>query len=358
MAVGDVRGVLQYVPLFRGRTFVVLFDKGLLPEPAVAETLLDLKALQEIGVQLVIGVLGGDVDDLADWATELEIKFARAEAGPGAPERCLAECRTILDRGQAALLDCQEIDPLGSEMVSVSRGVGAAKLISLVNGVGVVRDGTPFHAVASSAVAELEGEIEGKPLLQAAAVACEAGVPRVHLLDGRRQGVLADELFSNEGVGTMVHADSYREVHPLREEEIPELLAMIGRSVRAAHLVPRDYEEIVQKASDFLVLCVDDNVVGCVALHIYGEVGEVACLYVKQSHEGLGYGRDLVAAAEQRAMEQGMERVFALTNRAAAFFESLGYRECAVDRVPDERRVKFEESTRDSVVLEKGLIPL
>ena len=66
MAIGDVRGVLQYVPLFRGRTFVVLFDEGLLPQPAVAETLLDLKALQEIGVRLVIGVLGGDV---APWRT-------------------------------------------------------------------------------------------------------------------------------------------------------------------------------------------------------------------------------------------------------------------------------------------------
>ena len=75
MPVGDVRAVLQYVPLFRGRTFVVLFDEGLLPEPAVAETLLDLHALQTIWVQLVIGVLGGDVDELANWATELEIKF-------------------------------------------------------------------------------------------------------------------------------------------------------------------------------------------------------------------------------------------------------------------------------------------
>ena len=54
MAIGDVRGVLQYVPLFRGRRFVVIFDEGL-PEPAVAEALLDLKALQEVGVNLVIG---------------------------------------------------------------------------------------------------------------------------------------------------------------------------------------------------------------------------------------------------------------------------------------------------------------
>ena len=81
MAVGDVRGVLQYVPMFRGRTFIVVLDEGL-PEFAVAEALLDLKALQEVGVNLVIAVAGDDraVALAADRAMDLEIKFARAEA--------------------------------------------------------------------------------------------------------------------------------------------------------------------------------------------------------------------------------------------------------------------------------------
>jgi amino-acid N-acetyltransferase len=142
----------------------------------------------------------------------------------------------------------------------------------------------------------------------------------------------------------------------LREEDIPELLAMIGRSVRRAHLVPRDYDEIVERRPDFLVLSVDDNVVGCVAVHSYaGNVGEVACLYVKQSHEGIGYGHTLVAAAEEKARALGLERVFALTNRASQFFVSLGYRECPLERVPEARRKKLVESSRQSAVLEKDL---
>jgi amino-acid N-acetyltransferase len=92
-------------------------------------------------------------------------------------------------------------------------------------------------------------------------------VPRVHVLNGRRQGVLVDELFSNEGVGTMVHADSYRMIRPLREEDIPELLGMIGRSVRRTKLVERTYEDIQSRIGDFHVMTIDDNVVGCVALH-------------------------------------------------------------------------------------------
>lgn len=355
MAVGDVRGTLQYVPMFRGRTFVVVLDEGL-PEFAVAEALLDLKALQEVGVNLVIAVVGEKKGGgaVAERAMDIEIKFARVET--------LDEVASVLERGQAAMMNCRAGRVLGEEMSSLGTGVDAAKLIGLVNGPGVLRDGQPLHAVSCSALADLGevpekgGAIEGVELLEEAAAACQAGVPRVHILDGRRQGVLAEELFSNEGVGTMVHADSYRQVRALREDDVPELLAMIGRSVRASHLVPRDYDEILEKAEDFLILCVDDNVVGCVALHRYGEnPAEVACLYVKQSHEGLGYGRALVESVEERARGLGISSVFVFTSRAVPFFENLGYDSASMDIVPNERARKFEESNRGSEVLAKEL---
>ena len=69
----DVREVLQYIPQFRGKIFFVLIEAGLLPEPAVAETLLDLAVLEDLGVKLVLGVLGGDLKDLYDWTLECEI---------------------------------------------------------------------------------------------------------------------------------------------------------------------------------------------------------------------------------------------------------------------------------------------
>lgn len=353
MAVGDVRAVLQYVPLFRGRAFLLLFDSDL-PESAVAEALLDVKALQEVGVHLVIGVLGDNPGEIADRATEIEIKFTPLPA-EGDPGEVVESCRRILQRGQAALLDWRGQSPLGEEVVGLGRELQAAKLIVLLNGPGVTRDGSPLHAVSTSQVPEVISTVTHGELLRAAAEACAQGIPRVHVLDGRRQGVLADELFSNEGVGTMVHADSYREVRELREEDIPELLAMIGRSVRRAHLVPRDYDEIARRGEDFLVLCVDDNVVGCVAVHPFERIGEIACLYVKQSHEHLGYGRELVSAAEEKARAAGLPEVFALTNRAAPFFESLEYQRAGVEVVPAERRHKLEASSRESAVLRKSL---
>lgn len=354
----DVREVLQYVPQFRGRRFLVLIEAGLLPEPAVAETLLDLAVLEDLGVQLVLGVLGGDLADLYDWTLECEIKAARVRAPMGDP-KAVEETKAILARGQSAVIDASASAPLDSGVVDFARGLGVAKVIALLEQ-AILIDGAPAHAIRASEAEALaqRADSAGVELLLSAAAACRSGIPRVHVLNGRRHGVLVDELFSNEGVGTMVHADSYREIRPLREEDIPELLGMIGRSVRRTKLVERTYEDIQSCIGDFSVMAIDDHVVACVALHPYPEeaCGEVACLYVKQAHEGHGYGMDLVRHAEQVARERGIPRVFALSNRAAGFFTGkLGYQQAGIEALPQPRRQQYEASGRDSLVFSKDL---
>lgn len=354
----DVREVLQYIPQFRGRIFLVLIEAGLLPEPAVAETLLDLAVLEDLGVKLVLGVLGGDLKDLYDWTLECEIMAARVAAPIGKPG-AVSETREILARGQSAIIDASASSPLAAEVVDFARALGVSKVIALLEE-AILIDGAPAHAVRASDVAGLISRTDecGAALLQAAADACRSGVPRVHVLNGRRQGVLVDELFSNEGVGTMVHADSYRVIRPLREEDIPELLGMIGRSVRRTKLVERTYEDIQSRLADFHAMTIDDNVVGCVALHEYPSenTAEVACLYVKQAHEGRGYGEELVKYAEKTAREKSILRVFALSNRAAGFFTGkLNYTQASVEALPEKRRAQYEASGRDSLVFSKVL---
>ncbi len=355
---GDVRAVLQYIPQFRGKIFFVLIDAGLLPEPAVAETLLDLAALEDVGVKLILGVLGGDIADLYDWTLECEIMAARLPQPLGHPD-AVAGAKAILARGQTAIVDASSNDPLDPQVVDFALGIGAVKLIALLEE-AILIDGEPVPAVHAGLAEELaaSGKVSGADLLRSAAEACRRGMPRVHVLNGRRQGVLVDELFSNEGVGTMIHADSYREIRSLREEDIPELLGMIGRSVRRTKLVARTYEDIQSKIGDYHVMTIDDNVVGCVALHEYpGEnAGEIACLYVKLNHEGRGYGVDLVRHAESLARAKGLPRVFALTTRAADFFEQrVGYVLRGPEILPGSRRLLLEESGRDSKVFEKVL---
>lgn len=355
----DVREVLQYIPQFRGKVFFVLIEAGLLPEPAVAETLLDLAVLEDLGVKLVLGVLGGDLNDLYAWTLECEIMAARVLRPLTDPE-AVRETLDILARGQSAVVDASTTGPLDLPVVEFARGIGVAKIITLLEE-AILIDGAPAHAIRAADAEALATRTDavGAGLLRAAAAACHLGVPRVHVLNGRQQGVLVDELFSNEGVGTMVHADSYRMIRELREEDIPELLGMIGRSVRRTKLVERTYEDIQGRLGDFHVMTIDDNVVGCVALHEYcaEACAEVACLYVKRAHEGRGYGLELVRHAEAIARQRGIPRVFALSNRAADFFAvQLGYSPATVEALPARRREQYEASGRDSLVLSRELV--
>lgn len=353
----EVREILQYIPQFRGQVFLVLIEAGLLPEPAVAETLLDLAVLEDLGVKLILGVLGGDLADLYDWTLECEIMAARVKHPIHNPEST-KETRDILNRGQSPIIDCSTVEPLDDAVVEFAGILGVKKIICLLDQ-AILIDGEPAHAIRAAEAPTLLNRTDsiGQHLLTAAANACSHGIPRIHVLNGRRQGVLVDELFSNEGVGTMIHADSYRIIRELREEDIPELLGMIGRSVRRTKLVARNYEDIQSAIDDYRVMTIDDNVVGCVALHPYPSeaCGEIACLYVKHAHEGRGYGVELVQHAERLAHEKNIPRVFVLTNRAADFFTRLGYEEAHVDDLPKIRRAQFEASGRDSRVFTRSI---
>lgn len=347
MSWGDVRGLLQYVPQFRGKVFVIVIDS---PVQALADTMLDLVSLQNIGVRLVIASTVHSHDDLLDRAAEVELKYSSTIVGMEASQPDALEA---LGRGQALVMDIGLQDPLAPEVAAFARSLEASKLIVLKKGEqiqllpqGAIRAGDVEAAVAS-----------GQPeVLQAAARACQEGVDRVHLLNGSDPSALLSELFSNEGSGTMVYADSYRVIRPLADEDIVELLGMIGRSVRNECLVPRDYADIAKNIGDYSVMDIDGNVVGSVAVLRYPEsdAAEVACLYVKQSHEGLGYGAELVRYAENEASKLGASSIFALTNRAAGFFQNqLGYVEIPLDKIPAQRRQQLLASGRDSRVFGK-----
>jgi len=341
----DLRAVLQYVPFFRGKTFVLVIDAARMPELALAEALLDLIALQQIGVKLVLVSIGNGKAQIDQLLIDGELKWQLAEFEKD-------QVGSILDRGQLVLIEKPELERLGDELVEFTSSLGAFKLIVFLS-----EQVSGGNAISSEDARKWDGE--GQALLHRAAEVCILGVPRVHLLNENHQGVLMDELFSNEGVGVMVYADDYLSIHPIAPDDISELLAMVGRSMRDAHLVPRSYEEIESLLDDFLVMTIDDNVVGCVALHCSEEpkCAEIACLYVKQSHGSQGYGKLLVKAAEQQARELGIPWVFALSNRAIDFFvKQLGYEPCPIKVIPTSRQARMRSTTRESLVIRKTII--
>lgn len=323
---------------------MVVVNVDQMTELALAEAVLDLIALQQVNVRLVVVSIGEKDEGIDYLLIDRELKWQRVVEGETSVDE-------ILDRGQLALVDAPGRDPLGDEVVALAIEVKATKLISLIP-----KPSKIMNAISQEDALAWSGPDAG--LFHRAGQICARGIPRVHLLNQAHQGVLMDELFSNEGVGVMVYADDYLSIRAIERDDISELLAMVGRSMRDAHLVPRSWDQIEENLGDFLVLTVDGNVVGCVALHpsLDPRCGEVACLYVKQNHGGQGYGHLLVEAAEQRAREIGLPWVFALSTRAADYFtESLGYEISSIDEIPRERRERLIASGRESVIIRKEL---
>jgi amino-acid N-acetyltransferase len=179
----------------------------------------------------------------------------------------------------------------------------------------------------------------------------------VHLLDGMQNEALLSEIFSHEGIGTMVYSNEYQQMRRALKKDVRALMVLIKESIANAELVKRTRAELTSMLDDYWLLEIDRNLVGCVALHFYPEshAAELACLYVAKSHESQGYGQKLMAFAEQLAAKKGASCLFALSTQAYNFFQQKGgFTEVSPEELPPERRKRWELSGRNSKVMRKA----
>ncbi len=251
-----------------------------------------------------------------------------------------------------------------SVALAVAQALRAVKLVFITTAQGLFWRGQLIRQIM---VAELETLLEkhradfapeSLSKAQHAAAACRSGVQRVHIINGREDEGLLAEVFSNEGVGTLVYADEYQQIRPARKKDVRAILALTRQAVQSEELLKRTRANIEKSLSDFYIFEIDQNPVACVALHAWPESGkgELACLYVSPSHENQGIGRKLIQFVEAKAREAGLTELFALSTQAFTYFQSkAGFVEGSPDDLPPARREKYEQSGRNSKVLIKKL---
>ena len=83
-----------------------------------------------------------------------------------------------------------------------------------------------------------------------------------------------------------------------------------------------------------IVADADRRIVGAAAVEAHGEAGLLRSVVVSRERRGEGLGRALVAAAERVARRGGATDLYLLTETAADWFSSLGYRAIGRDQVP------------------------
>jgi amino-acid N-acetyltransferase len=419
----DLRGILQYVPKFRDKTFIIAVDGGVVTDDNFANILMDIAVLWSLRIRVVL-VHGAsaqirelaeerglspsnlDGDGVTDPATlDLALQAANRLTheileGLSVNDLRAASTNAVLAHpcgilrgvdqqltGRVERVDVEllqgllqsgvvpVVPPLGFDgeghtfrlnsdavALELARALGAVKLVFITTIDGLYLDGRLVRqAIVGDVAAALQaGSVPGEMASKArhAVAACNAGIERVHVINGHVEEGLLAEVFSNEGIGTLIHANEYRQIRPARRRDIPSIQSLISGSVESEELLPRSRATIERQLLDYYLYEIDQNPVACVALHIYPEAGagELACLHVRPSHENQGIGRRMIQFVESRARELGLGRVFALSTQTFTYFTLKGgYLEGGPEDLPSSRRERYEQSGRRSKVLIKPL---
>lgn len=194
--------------------------------------------------------------------------------------------------------------------------------------------------------------------LPCAARACRQGVARTHLISRHLDGALLQELFTREGVGTMVRADIPDVLRAATEADIPGLIRLIEPLEAEGILVRRDRDLLRKEILRFWVLEYQDQIIGSVALYPFTEEAsaELACLAINPQQRNFGRGDSLLRHVERQARERGIRRLFLLSTRTGQWFEERGFRETTVQELP-RRKQELYNYERRSKVFVKDLAP-
>lgn len=418
MKFGDLRGILQYVPQFRGRTFVVAIDGAVIASENFANVLLDLAVLHSLNVKLAVvhgaglqisqlaeerGLGGGTYDGCGptdgpaldvsiDAVSRLTNKLMQDLSAVGLRAATANAVRAnpagILDgedmgftgridrvdgQGLSSFIDegmLPVIPPIGFDgkggtlrvnsdavAIAVAEALGASKILFLTSAGATTIADRQLSVAEARTMSEAPEQTTSRlaSMLGFASQACSDGIDRVHILDGDHDESLLAELFSNEGVGTMVYRDDYRQIRGASASDVAEVVSLIRGAVHNKELVQRRRSDILENIGDYHVLELDGNIVGTVAVHVMGDDAELACLFIKRNHEASGHGKRLASYAELVAGERGAQRLFALSTQASGFFKKLGYRECGEGDLPESRARALAESGRNSRVFCKDV---
>jgi len=243
-------------------------------------------------------------------------------------------------------------DLLAAEL---AEALNATKIIYLTPHEGLELNGKLQHQIAATtlrAVLESKPESINEPMRSPAAhavKAVETGTPRIHLLDGRLMDGLLNEIFSNEGVGTLIHGNEYQQIRQATKRDVRAIYNLTRQAVKREELLYRTQAAIEKNIDQF----------ASVSLHLFpdkSKSAELGSLYVMPFYHHRGIGKKMVDYACMMAKERGATTVIALSTQAISFFTSVvGFEEADKDVLPESRLKAYEDSGRNSRVLVRKL---
>jgi amino-acid N-acetyltransferase len=286
-----------------------------------------------------------------------------------------ATIRRAIDIGALVLLSPFGFSPTGEafnltmEEVATATAVAlqADKLMFMTEIAGIREDlDDPESAIDTElALAEARRLLAKLPLptqpsepafyLQHCVRACEGGVERSHILPYAADGAVLLEIFTHDGVGTMVVDEKLESLHEATADDVGGILQLIEPFERDGTLVKRSRTEIERDITTYTVIEHDGIIFGCAALYAYPEArtAEMAALTISPQVQGQGDGERILKRIEQRARGMGLDSIFVLTTRTMHWFVKRGFQQVDPDWLPEARKRKYNWDRRSQVLVKK-----
>ncbi|MDR1085108.1 MAG: N-acetyltransferase [Deltaproteobacteria bacterium] len=129
------------------------------------------------------------------------------------------------------------------------------------------------------------------------------------------------------------------ELRKARVDDIPDIYLLLRLLAQKGLLLPRSYANLYEMVQTLFVAKQKDKpavLAGTASLQVaWEDLAEVRSLAVPEEFRGHGLGRDLTLALETEARALRVQRMFVLTY-VPEFFEKLGYRQVALDTLPQK----------------------
>jgi len=201
-----------------------------------------------------------------------------------------------------------------------------------------------------------ENDHETQSHLNNAAQACRGGVRRVHLVSRQIDGALLLELYTRDGVGTLVTAENYEGLRTASIDDIGGIMGLISPLEEQGVLVKRSREQLELDINNFTVIERDGMIIACAVIFTFvkEKAAELACLAVHPDYQVHGRGDDLLQHIEWQAKKQHMKKLFTLTTQTMHWFIERGFIECNADDLPIEKKSLYNYQ-RNSKVLCKQI---
>ncbi|CAM4392681.1 amino-acid N-acetyltransferase [Bordetella muralis] len=273
-----------------------------------------------------------------------------------------------IERGSIVLLSPLGFSPTGDAFnlamedlaTSVAVALRAEKLIFLSSSPGVLSpDGsvdTELARVDADALLQ-QGDLDEDTAfyLRHASLSVKRGVARAHLVPYALDGSVLLEIFTHDGVGTMVVEDTLDDLRPATLDDVGAILSLIEPLEADGTLVPRPRSVIEREVEHFTVLEHDGVIYGCAALHPYAEehMAEMACLIVHPEWQGTGEGEILLRHMESRARAMGARRLFVLTTRTSHWFIKRGFVQGGIADLPRGKQNNYNRSRNSLIFIKK-----